>query len=65
MSSPPAELKLKPAEVALVGFEGFAVIDTVGALVSTVQVDAANALVLPAASVACTWKRCGPSASPL
>jgi hypothetical protein len=56
-------VKEKLALVDVVGLAGFAVIVVSGAAVSIVQVLDAAAPVLPAASVALTWKVCEPSAS--
>jgi hypothetical protein len=58
------EVKLKLAEVAFVGLAGVAVMDVSGAAVSIVQVKLAGvASVLPAGSVARTWKVWLPAAS--
>ena len=46
----------------LLGFAGEAVMPAVGAAVSIVQVKLAAVPVLPALSVALTWKVCRPSA---
>ena len=54
----------KVAEVEFVGFAGCAVNVTVGAVVSTVQLELTGALV-PAAFVACTWNVCVPCATPV
>jgi hypothetical protein len=60
------EVKLKLALVAFVGFAGFDVIIVSGAVVSTVQVKLAGlASVLPAASVAATWKVWDPCTRPV
>jgi hypothetical protein len=63
--APASEPKLKLALAEFVVPLGPAVIDAVGAVVSIVQVRLAVVLVLPAASVALTWKVCEPSARPL
>ena len=55
-------LKLKLALVELVGFAGALLIVTVGAVVSIVHVEEADA-VFPAGSVAVTVKVCAPAAS--
>jgi hypothetical protein len=60
--APASEVKLKLALAELLGLDGAPEIVTVGALVSTVHVKLAGALVLPAASIALTWKVCEPSA---
>ena len=57
-------VKEKLAEVELVGFAGCAVMVTVGAVVSIVQVEDAVP-VLPAGSVAVTVKVCEPAARPV
>ena len=49
----------------LLGLVGEAVMLAVGATVSTVHVKLAAVPVLPAASVAFTWKVCEPSATPV
>ena len=63
---PSVELKEKLGVVPLDGSLGWAVIVVFGAAVSIVQVKLAGvASVLPAASVARTWKVCEPSARPV
>ena len=58
--------KLKLALVTFVGFAGLALIVVSGATVSTVHAEAAGlASVLPAGSVAFTWKVWLPLARPL
>ena len=60
---PSVDVKLNDGEVELVGFGGLAVIVVFGAVRSTVQVKLADVgSVLPAGSVARTWKVCAPSA---
>jgi hypothetical protein len=60
------DVKLKLAEVAFVGFEGFAVMEVSGAPVSTTQVwTAAEASRFPAASTARTWNVWLPAAKPV
>ncbi len=63
---PSLEAKEKSAFAELLGSLGCAVIVVFGAAVSIVQVKLAGvASVLPAASVARTWKVCEPSARPV
>ena len=63
---PSLELKEKSASAELLGSLGCAVIVVFGAAVSTVQVKLAGVgSVLPAASVARTWKVCEPSERPV
>jgi hypothetical protein len=61
--APASELKVNVASTSLVGSPGEVRIVAVGAPVSTVHVYGAAAPVLPAASLAFTWKVCEPSAS--
>jgi hypothetical protein len=50
---------------SFVSVGGFDVSETVGATVSTVQLNSLGVLVFPSASRALTWNVCGPSARPL
>jgi hypothetical protein len=62
---PSVDVKLKPAVVAFVGFGGLAVIEVSGGAASIVQVYPAGVgSVLPAGSVARTWKVWLPVESP-
>src|SRR3989442_1300322 len=61
--APASEEKLKLGAFELLGLVGLAVIEAVGAVVSIVHVYEAAAPVLPAPSVALTWKVCEPSAT--
>jgi hypothetical protein len=63
--APASEVKLKLAVAELLGLVGDALIVAVGAVVSIVHVELAEAPVLPAASVAWTWNVWLPSPSPL
>jgi hypothetical protein len=59
------DVKLNVADVELLGFGGLAVIVVFAAVRSTVQVTLAGVgSLLPAGSVALTWKVCAPSARP-
>jgi hypothetical protein len=59
-------MKLKLGALVLLGLVGWAVMVAVGAAVSIVHVCVAGVWsVLPAVSVAFTWKVCEPSATPL
>ena len=60
------ELNVKLALVSAVGSVGFVRMKVSGPVVSTTQVKLAGvASILPAASIARTWKVCEPSARPL
>jgi hypothetical protein len=61
--APASLVKLKLAALLLLGSVGEAVIVAVGPAVAIVHVKLAAAPVLPAASVAFTWKVCEPSAT--
>jgi hypothetical protein len=61
--APASELKEKLALAEVVAPLGPAVIVTLGGVVSIVQVRLTGVLVLPAASLALTWKVWEPSAS--
>ena len=60
--APASELKEKSAEVEVVSAAGWEVMVVFGAVVSTLQLRVAAVPVLPAASVARTWKVWDPSA---
>jgi hypothetical protein len=64
-AAPASELKEKLAAAEVVVPVGLAVIVTTGGVESIVQVRLTGVLVLPAASLALTWKVCEPSASAL
>ena len=59
--APASEVKEKLGAELLLGFVGDAVIEALGAVESIVQVKLAAVPMLPAVSVARTWKVCEPS----
>jgi len=61
--APASLVKLKDGLELVLGLLGDAVMVAVGAAVSIVQLKLATGLVLPALSVALTWKVCEPSAT--